>query len=152
MIYADLHASILRYCSDKAQTWENPPRVMNFDAAADENMLPKEDMIGPLALTFEVDNGTVEGHVQIGYSSYDDTNLFRLISRMDDIIQDFIPGSHLEVYKSTDPSSYPVGKMAIAGPLRLLPVVINKVHPIQFVMIHFVTTQTYRLDLLNPQP
>ena len=146
MIYKDLHTSLLRFCVEASEDWlDNTPTFLNFDSSSDENLLPKSDLIGPLALSFELDDHLLSGSVQIGYSSFDDTNLFRLVDRVDALLERLKPTSKIPVYDSTNMTSEVLGYLVVENGTRVMPVITGKTRPIQFIAVRFSSTQTFRL-------
>lgn len=145
MIYQDLHASLLRFCSDLTNQWvDDIPQFVNFDSAAEESLLPKCDLIGPLGLTFELDEHLLTGHVQIGYSSWNDANLFRLVERMDTILELLKPTCKIQVYDSTGEVTSDKGVLIVQNGTKLLPVVAGQSRPIQFIGVTFQSTLTFK--------
>lgn len=143
MIYRNLHTSILRFCADFAET--APAEVVNFDAASDENSLPKADCIGPMALSFELDDHLVSGTVQIGFSTWDDTNLFRLVEQIDALLELLKPTCRIKLYDSTNTTDEDQGFLVIENGTRVMPVVQGELRPIQFIAVRFSSTKTFGL-------
>jgi hypothetical protein len=145
MIYRDLHASLLRFCVDFSQGCDPKPEFVNFDASGDENSLPKSDILGPLALSFELDEHILSGTVQLGFSTWDDTNLFRLVERVDAMLELLKPTSKLPIYDSTNMTSDVKGWIVIENGIRVMPVIKGDTRPIQFIAVKFSSTETFRL-------
>lgn len=144
-LYRDLHASLLRFCSDFAyQFLDFRPTFVNFDAQADEGSLPKSDIVGPLALSFELDEHLLIGTVNIGYSTWDDMNLFRLVERVDMLVELLKPGGRIAVYDSTGEVTSSKGALVIQNGTRVMPVVPGETRPIQFIAIQFTSTNTFK--------
>lgn len=145
MMYRDLHASLMRFC----QTFANEvnggvtPSFTNFDASFEDTDLPPNDLTGYFALTFTVDDGMVDGSFQVGYSTFDDLNLFRLVDAMDQLLARLLPMNKLTVYNAD--TGNPVGLMVIKNGTRLMPAVGSKTRPVQFIAVQFLTTMTYQL-------
>lgn len=145
MLYRDIHASLLRFCMDTSDQWfENVPQFVNFDSAADEELLPKADLIGPLALSIMLDDHLINGTVQIGYSSWADTNLFRLVERMDALLELLKPTCQIPLYDATGAAGVK-GLLVVENGTRLMPVVVGKTRPVQFIGINFSSTLTFTL-------
>ncbi len=145
MIYRDLHASLLRFCVDFGDRCDPKPAFVNFDASGDENSLPKSDILGPLALSFELDEHLLDGTVQIGYSTWDDTNLFRLVERVDALLDYLKPTAKLPVYDSQNMTSTPKGYLVVENGTRVMPVIKGDTRPIQFIALKFSSTVTFQL-------
>lgn len=144
MLYRDLHASLLRFCVDFAEACDPKPVFINFDAAGDENSLPKQDIVGPLSLSFELDEHILNGTVQLGYSTWDDTNLFRLVERVDAMLELLKPTSKIPVYDSTNMVEEPKGFLVIENGTRVMPVIKGNTRPIQFIALKFSSTETFK--------
>jgi hypothetical protein len=151
-LYRDLHASLLRFCSDFSTSFsDNVPSFINFDAAGDENSLPASDIIGPLALSFELDDHLLMGTVQIGYSTWGDANLFRLVERVDTLLELLKPTCRINVYDATGEVTSPKGFIVIQNGTHVMPVIKGDTRPIQFIAIHFMATNTFKdAEALTP--
>lgn len=144
MILKNLHVSILRFCSDFMTELPAGSEFMNFDAAPDEDEMPRKDVCGPLALTFQVDDHFIEGSVQIGISTYEDINNFRLNESMDKLLSLLLPTSKLKIYDAS--TGVVLGSMIVTSPVRVMPTVHTRNRPLQFIAINFQTTTTYQLS------
>lgn len=146
MIYRNLHTSLMRFCVDMAQQWtENTPTFLNFDASGDEHQLPKADVIGILGLSLDLDDHLFTGTVQLGYSTWDDTNLFRLVERVDTLLELLKPSNKLPIYDSTNSGDTLKGWVVVENGTRVLPVVRGVTRPIQFIAVRFASTSTFTL-------
>lgn len=148
-LYRDLHASLLRFCSDFAFTisdLDHKPVFVNFDASMEEGDLPNSDAMGPLALSFELDDHLLMGTVQIGYSPWEDANLFRLVERVDTLLELLKPGCKINVYDAggTD-TTPPKGLLVVQNGTHVMPVIKGEIRPVQFIAIHFMCTNTFQL-------
>lgn len=144
-IYRDIQASLLRFCSDLTEQWPtDTPQFVNFDGSGEEAMLPKCDLIGPLGLTFELDDHLLVGNVQIGYSSWEDLNLFRLVERIDVMLELLKPTSRISIYDSTGEVTSPKGVVIVQNGVRVAPVVTGQSRPIQFILVPFMSTLTFK--------
>ena len=141
MIYKDLHASIAKFCATFG-TNSNATFVA-FDNSWDDADLPEGDIVGPLGLTFELNDQLVEGSVQIGFSTKDDKNLFRLSDQVAKLTELLRPTNKIQMYDATTGGK--VGDMVILNGTKVMPVAGTKSRPIQFVAISFLTTVTYQL-------
>ena len=145
MIYRDLHASLMRFCQEFSESFTAGvnPTFTNFDSTWDEAELPKQDLMGYFALTFAVDDGIIEGSFQVGYSTWDDTNLFRLVDAMDVLINHVLPTKKITIYDAD--TGIAKGLMICKNGTRLMPAAGAKNRPIQFVAVQFITTLTYEI-------
>lgn len=143
-MYLDLQRSLLRFCNDFKDNFGNIiPEFVNFDAAWDESELPNGPVIGTMGLTFEIDDQLVEGSFQIGFSTLNDTNLFLLSESIDRIVKRLLPTSKLKIYDAT--TGVEKGYMVIRNGTRVMPPAGSKTRPVQFVLVQFATTTTYKL-------
>lgn len=116
---------------------------MNFDSSWDDADLPTTDVIGPLGLSLELDDHLVSGTVQIGYSTLDDKNLFRLTKHIDDLLELLRPTNKIKLYDADIGGL--LGAMVIQNGTKVLPVSGSKARPVQFIIFAFLTTVTYEL-------
>jgi len=145
MIYRDLHASLMRFCQEFADTFEegSRPVFVNLDNSWDEGELPKDDITGYLSLSYEINDQLVEGTFQVGYSSRDDTNLFRLVAAIDKLADRLRPMNKIQLYDADTGDA--VGLMICKNGTRVMPVSGSKSRPVQFVAVAFATTLTYSI-------
>lgn len=144
-IYRNLHASLMRFCQEFSQLFTPgvTPTFTNFDAAWDESELPRSDLIGYFALTYEINDQIVEGSFQVGYSTLDDRNLFRLVNAIDKLAEQLKPSSKIVVYDAE--TGIARGHMICKNGTRVMPVAGSKNRPVQFVGVNFTTTLTYQI-------
>ena len=142
MIYQNLQVSIQRFCADFAAA--NGCSFANFDSSWDEAELPRSDVCGPLGLTFELDEKLIEGSVQIGVTTLDDTNLLRLSGKIAKLTELLLPTNKIKLYDATTGAE--LGLLVIQNGTKVMPVAGNKARPVQFVGISFQSTVAYRLD------
>ena len=142
MILKDLTVSWLRFCQD----FDLSLKFVNFDATADEEALPRSSIIGPMALTFTVEEHMIEGTIQIGLSTFDDKNNFELLGKMDELLMKLLPLTKIPVYNAD--TGLRSGAMIVASPVTVMPIVGGKVRNLQFVAVDFKTTRTYAVPTI----
>lgn len=140
MLVRDLHASILRFCSDFAA--EHNMEVVNFDSHADESTMPKADAIGMMGLSWEVDEDFLDVSVLIGISTLDDTNLFRLIEKISYLYELLLPAKKISVYDAD--SGEEIGLFVVKNGTRALPVGGSTSRPVQHIMVGLASTITFQ--------
>lgn len=145
MMYRNIHSSLMRFCQEFIDSLEDgdSPQFQNFDATWDDAELPNTDLCGYFALTYEVNDQFVEGSFQVGYSTREDRNLFRLVSAMDRFITTLLPTNKITIYDADTGSK--LGLMVIKNGTRIMPVSGSKNRPVQFIAVSFITTVTYEL-------
>ena len=145
-MYLDLQASIMRFCNDFKLSMGTGiiPEFVNFDSSWDDAELPNGHCIGYMGLTFGIDDQLVEGSVQIGYTTQNDTNLHDLSRAIDVLVKRLLPTNKLKIYDASTGAEK--GYMVILNGTRVMAVAGSKSRPVQFVAIQFATTTTYKLD------
>lgn len=141
MLVRNLHASMLRFCSDFAAA--NGLTAVNFDAHADESNLPIGDLVGISGLSWEVDDSMLSVQVMFGVSTKDDTNMFRLIEHFDKLFELVLPTKRISAYDAD--SGEEIGKFVSLNGTRALPVGGSTARPLQFVMVALESTVTFTL-------
>jgi hypothetical protein len=141
LIYKDLHASIMKFCSNFAVN--SGATFVNFDNSWDEAELPEGDVCGYLGLSFELDDQFVSGTVQIGFSTKNDKNLFRLSNHIAELVELLRPTNKIRVYNADTGGD--AGGMVIQNGTKVMPVSGSKSRPVQFIAVAFLTTVTYDL-------
>lgn len=140
MIAMSLYKSILRLCDDfkEAQALEGRPlSVINFDAHADENTLPRSDVIGISGFSLETDVFTTMT-VMVGICTVDDTNLMRLMELIDALYDKLQPDTKHDVY---NPNTGVVkGFMNVLDGIQLMPVSGSLARPLQYIAVRFATS------------
>lgn len=143
MLVRNIHASILRFCSDFAEA--NNLTVVNFDAHADDDTaLPPGDLIGMAGLSWNVDDHFVEVNVMIGISTEEDTNLFRMINLLDPLFESLLPTKRINAYNADTGDK--AGNFVVENGTRAMPVGGSAARPLQFIMIGLKSTMTFNLS------
>lgn len=139
MLVRNLHASILRFCSDFCA--EHNMTVVNFDAHADESTMPKGDAMGFMGLSWEVDDHFLDVNVMFGVSTVDDTNLFRMVEKIAHLFEKLMPEETISVYDAD--SGEVVGNLVLKNGTRALPVGGSTSRPVQHIMVGLASTVTF---------
>lgn len=142
MILRDIHASMLRFCSDFAALYPGM-EVVNFDAHADETTVPKTDIIGISSLSIRTDEHLVEVKGMLGLSTLDDTNLFRLMELMDVLYDRLLPTRRIQLYDAA--TGVANGVLILDNGTTVLPVGGSDARPLQYVMVSMSSTRTLKL-------
>jgi hypothetical protein len=140
MLVRNVHASVLRFCSNFAE--ENNLTVVNFDAHADDDTtLPPGDLIGMAGLSWHVDDEFLYVEVMFGISTMEDTNLFRLINLLDPLYESLLPTKNIGVYDAD--SGEKKGEFVVLNGTRAMPVGGSSARPLQFIMVSLASTVTF---------
>ncbi len=141
MILSDIHSSLLRFCADFAANYPGMS-VVNFDAHADESTVPNTDVIGISSLSVKASSQLITVKGMFGLSTVDDTNLFRLVSLMDDLYDKLLPTRILQIYDAVTGADN--GILVVEDGTNMLPVGGSIARPLQFVMISMASTRTLK--------
>lgn len=141
-IYANIHASILRYISNFGAVHSMVPK--NFDDSWDEAELPNANVVGMLGLNIDVEDHFVTGSVQCGISTWEDTNLMLMTRYIDRMLTDLLPTKSLAVYSAD--TGEKMGLMKVLTGTKVMPVIGSKTRPLQMIAFTFQTTSTYTLN------
>ncbi len=143
MIYDDLHTSLLRFCQTFAESQDQEMEFRNFDSSWSEDELPPLDVVGTLGLSFEFNDHLIDGSLQIGVTTLQDKNLFRLTSIVSKLLESLRPTNKLTIYSAETGAK--IGLLVIRNGTRVMPVAGSKTRPVQFIAVNFSTTVTYQL-------
>lgn len=135
--YTNAVTSVLKLCKDFAD--EHNLTVHDFDAHATLAELPKVDLIGPMELEVENDEGLLSVMGMIGVSLVEDLNLFRTRPLMGQLFQTLAPNRVFKLYNAETAVCY--GMMKIRNGTHVMPVVRTKHRPVQFVAFSAATDQ-----------
>lgn len=142
MIIKDVHASLLRFCADFATKFPGTG-VVFFDAHADESELPSSDIVGLTGVTVSVENQLAEVKCMFGISTLDDTNLFRLTDMVAELFESLLPTKKIPVFDAS--TGIEKGWMIAQDGTTLLPVTGSAARPMQYVLVHLSSSQTFVL-------
>jgi hypothetical protein len=144
--YMDLKASVFLFCNTFRTELENAIiapdvttntfEVYNFDAHADNTVLPDKHLIGVRDFSL-IHDQTIEIECMFGVGFKDDTNLFKLDAAMDRMLKHIIPTKRLPLVDAASGVQY--GLMTSLSGLTVFPVDRTKVRPIQFVGVRLGT-------------
>lgn len=135
--YMNCCVSIAKVCKDFGDA--NGLTVYDFDAHATVSELPNADIIGPMEIEVENDEGMLTVMGMIGISLREDLNLFRLRPLVAKLFRDLSPNNTFGLYDAETSKKY--GIMKILNGTQVLPVVRSKNRPIQFVAFAAATDQ-----------
>lgn len=135
--YMNCCVSVTKICRDFGD--ENGLKVHDFDAHATLAELPNYDLIGPMELEVESDEGMLTVMGMIGISLCEDLNLFKTRPLVAKLFRTLSPNSTFNLYNAEDGQGY--GIMKIMNGTQVLPVVRTKQRPVQFVAFAAVTDQ-----------
>lgn len=138
----NIHASLLRFCSDYAASHLNL-EVVNFDSHGDETTLPDSDVIGPSTMTISVDEEICGISVLIGVSTKEDTNLFRMMEHINELFTALLPTQRIRVYNADTGEA--IGWMVVTNGTRTLAPGGTSARPLQFIMVNLLSTLTFEI-------
>lgn len=127
--YMNCCASVLKLCKDFGDA--HGLTVHDFDAHATLAELPSVDLIGPMELEVENDEGMLTLMGMIGISLVEDLNLFRTRPLVAELFRDLSPDKTFNLYNAEDGKRY--GIMKVRNGTQVFPVVRTKQRPVQFV-------------------
>lgn len=126
----------------KAQGLTVEMDIFNFEAHATVEEMPEVDLIGPMEIGVEEDEGRFYISCMLGVSTFNDQNLFRLDDLIDNLFDRLRPDSLVPLYNADTGSQY--GVMKVMNGSAILPVARTKIRPIQAVAM------TLGTDRLGP--
>ncbi|HYG34262.1 MAG TPA: hypothetical protein VEC99_05735 [Clostridia bacterium] len=141
MIIKDIHASLLKFCSDYASNHEGMT-VVNFDAHADDTTLPANDVIGLAGLSVTAADRFLSIKALIGISTLNDTNLFRLAEKIAELFERLMPESRIDVVDAA--TGEVKGWMIAMDGTTMLASEGTKARPLQHVAVSLGAAQDFR--------
>jgi hypothetical protein len=141
MILPNIRSSLLRFCSDFAAAREGM-QALDFDAIDQDSQVPAVDVIGISGLSVDLDDKMASCRVQIGISTVNDTNLFRLYQYAAALLEAFVPAQWLPLYDAD--TGQQIGRLIVENGTRLLPVGDASSRPVQYLMASLATTETFK--------
>jgi len=133
-VYEDFQRSLYKFLA--AETGLIP---FNFDAHADLNELPAQDLVGLRDFSIESDHEMVIVETMIAISTIDDTNLFRLDGLIGSLFDTLSTDYEIGIYNS---SNVKIASMKVMGQKAILPVVNTKIRPLKVIAISFASGYT----------
>jgi hypothetical protein len=144
--YRDLKASVFLFCNTLRNELEgaglspdittNTMDVYNFDAHADNVVLPDRHIVGVRDFSL-VDDTTIEIECTIGLGFKDDTNLFKLDAGISRALNKLRPGKRIPLVEADNGTQY--GLLTSMSGLTVFPVDRTRVRPIQFLGVRLAT-------------
>lgn len=137
LIMMDMDASLKRFCVLWGQAQTPPIAFEDLDTHADDNTVPKTDLIGTSGFSLSTNAPFVDVEVMIGVSTMNDTNLLRLRELVARLFQRLQPLQTIDVldYKTGEK----MGNMIVQDGVRVLPVGGSQSRPLQYLMVAFKT-------------
>ena len=121
--YANFHSSLLRFCkafADDQNSFGENLEVINFDAIAEIEDLPKKDLIGISNYQLTVDEEAHEIEAMVGISTIEDANNFRRATFVDKLLKKLSPESRIIVVEAD--TGVPLGHMTITAGTKVMAV------------------------------
>lgn len=142
--FTDIQASLFAFCKAFAAEMMAADvanlEVFKFDAHADINQYPETDLIGPAALSIDIDDGMVEAMTVLGISTMDDQNTFRLDALIGQLLRRVKTGTVIALKDSE--TGQPYGTLKVQGQIRVLPVELTKIRPFRGIAIQVGSDRT----------
>jgi hypothetical protein len=143
--YRDTFSSVLKFCRDfsdemKGRGWNLT--VVNFDAANDPQTWPTTDVVGVSEFDFELDDGTIGVSMMIILSTFEDTNNFRLIEIMNQLVNRLIPGKRVNLVDGSNGRTR--GFLVVQNGTRVAPPLDLETRTAQGIMVSLLSDQTLR--------
>jgi len=137
MIYSNLWGSVtkmsLNLISQITTSGVASPQFLDWDAHANIHELPNVDLVGPTAFGFIEDDKVISVNFSLGFSTYNDLNLFRLRAIGNVLFEALRPGSRFIYYNAT--AAVAVSYLVVTNGTTLLPVTRSETRPFQFVQV-----------------
>lgn len=143
--YRDTFSSVLKFCSDFAAEMSGRGwnlTVVNFDAANDPQTWPASDVVGISEFDFELDDGTIGVSMMVIISTVEDTNNFRLIEIMNQLVNKLIPGKRIQLVDGANGRVR--GFLVAQNGTRVAPPLDLETRTAQGIMVSLLSDQTLR--------
>ena len=137
MIFRDVQVSCLKFCNDFSLKHPGM-QAENFDAHADESILPMSDLVGLSSLSLVLDDKMAAISLMIGISTLVDTNLFRLSALVDELLQSLVPTNKIKLFDAD--TGIEKGWMVVQNGTRVLAVGGSSARPLQYVSLNLLTS------------
>lgn len=137
------HSSLLRFCNAFVLEMQNQNQnltVVDYEAHADVETLPKSDLIGVANFAIEQDEHLYNIEAMIGITTYDDHNLFRLKKMTSILFERLAPTNIIEVVDAD--TAEPIGLMTIKKGTRAMPVAGSAQRPMRFIIFRCISSLT----------
>lgn len=137
------HSSLLRFCNAFAIEMKNQHQnltVVDYEAHADVETLPKSDLIGVANFAIQQDEQMYHIEAMIGITTYDDHNLFRLKQLTSRLFDYLAPTNMIELVDAD--TAEPIGQMTIKNGTRAMPVAGSAQRPMRFIIFRCISSQT----------
>ena len=140
--YADIRASLLRFCSDfkEAMALEGYSlTATNLDDFTDESQWPEGDFIGLAELNIDISEN-YEAQLMFVISTDLDKNLFRMSELIKRLLDRVLPNSSIAVYDAETGEA--VGNLFVANGVRVGSPLPTKTQPMQPVALRLLSDLT----------
>lgn len=135
MITDDVFASLKLFCDSIINEVDPAVQYFDWDAHAAIQETPKQDVLGPMGLSFTADgddNGVLDDIAfSIAVSCYGDDNLFRHRRLIGTIFHHLRPAKTIRLIDGE--TGMIKGKIVVTGPTMISPVTRAETRPLQFV-------------------
>lgn len=130
-----LFAYSLQFITDMQTTYPSNPVLTqyNFDAFAEQNLLPAADFVGIRGLTLDISSELATMNCMYGLSTNDDENLFRLEDLSGQLLNRLLPKRRIAIYESG--TSTQRGWMVLSDGTSVSPVLRASQRPLRFIAI-----------------
>lgn len=136
-MYQNFQASLFRYCKEFADEMKDKGdadlQVFKFDAHADLNKVPEQDVIGLMEYAIETDDGTHVVTTMIALSTINDTNILRLDRLISTLYDRLQVGATIYVYDFE--TNVKVGMLKVMNGTAILPVLNTETRPVKAVAV-----------------
>lgn len=144
--HRDLKASLFYFCNQMKSELEGAGiasdvvagsvEVFNFDAHADNVVLPDKHIIG-ISRFSTIEDDTIEIEALIGIGFKDDTNLFKMDHGVERIVTRLRPGKRIDLVDVSNGTKK--GLLTSLSGLTVFPVDRTSLRPVQFVGVRLGT-------------
>ncbi|KGM36131.1 hypothetical protein [Inquilinus limosus] len=140
-LYESAQASVLNICKNFATETGGGMAVFKFDAHAETNSWPNNDVIGPAEFQVEVNVGILEIETLIGISTLNDTNIVRLDKLISRLFTKLQPDKMFPFLDAGNGA--PMGMMKVKSPVVVLPVARTETRPVKFIGLSLGTDRAF---------
>lgn len=131
--YRDFQASLFKFCTQMAVDMKNlsivDAKIFKWDAHADIEVLPDQDLLGPMEFSMVGNEGTYIITSMVAMSTRDDTNLDRLDKMLNYVHDKIQPDNTFPIVDAL--SGAPRGVMKFMDGVGILPVLNTRIRPVK---------------------
>ncbi|WCD44155.1 hypothetical protein Lumi_016 [Xylophilus phage Lumi] len=143
-VFDNVHTSLILFVQDTIRELtipNHPMAFINLDAYANDDNLPKGDLMGFAGLSIEASQQAVDITFMIGFIVENDENLFRLRKNIGVLFKKLMPEQRIGIMDAEDKTF--LGQMNVFDGTRIMPVAGKAGRPYQLIRVNAGTSLGY---------